>query len=111
MPAPDGPNTLAQALDRLNAANIELHDIGLRRPSLDEVFLALTAKDARDKPAAHGAPDGLGRTALGRRQLQRNDVTPAAEFQVGESRPVSGRHRSDHGSDAAPTPLGDRALP
>jgi ABC-2 type transport system ATP-binding protein len=43
MPAPDGPNTLVQVLWQLGAAEIELHDIGIRRPSLDEVFLALTA--------------------------------------------------------------------
>jgi ABC-2 type transport system ATP-binding protein len=43
MPAPDGPKTLAQALSRLEAANIELLDVALRRPSLDEVFLALTS--------------------------------------------------------------------
>ncbi len=51
MPAPDGPNTLVQALYRLNAANIELLDIALRRPSLDEVFLALTAQNNGDSPA------------------------------------------------------------
>lgn len=43
MPAPDGPNTLMEALNLLQAANIELVDIALRRPSLDEVFLALTS--------------------------------------------------------------------
>jgi len=48
MPAPDGPKTLIQALQRLSAANIELLDIGLRRPSLDEVFLALTKRNAND---------------------------------------------------------------
>ncbi|MBB2992927.1 ABC-2 type transport system ATP-binding protein [Mycolicibacterium iranicum] len=42
MPAPDGPNTLMQALHLLSEADIELMDIALRRPSLDEVFLALT---------------------------------------------------------------------
>jgi ABC-2 type transport system ATP-binding protein len=47
MPAPDGPATLARALARLDAANIELQDIALRRPSLDEVFLALTSVDGR----------------------------------------------------------------
>ena len=47
MPAPDGPATLVQALARLDAANIELLDIALRRPSLDEVFLALTADSVR----------------------------------------------------------------
>jgi ABC-2 type transport system ATP-binding protein len=44
MPAPNGPNTLLQAVGRLAAANIELLDIALRRPSLDEVFLALTTE-------------------------------------------------------------------
>jgi ABC-2 type transport system ATP-binding protein len=42
MPAPDGPGTLMQALHLLSEANIDLTDIALRRPSLDEVFLALT---------------------------------------------------------------------
>jgi ABC-2 type transport system ATP-binding protein len=43
IPAPDGPGTLSAALWRLNSANIELADITLRKPSLDDVFLALTA--------------------------------------------------------------------
>ena len=42
MPAPDGPTTLGAALVRLEAANIALADIALRRPSLDDVFLSLT---------------------------------------------------------------------
>ncbi|MGE2835902.1 ATP-binding cassette domain-containing protein [Mycobacterium sp. SMC-4] len=48
MPAPDGPRTLMQALHLLGDANIELMDIALRRPSLDEVFLALTGDHTRD---------------------------------------------------------------
>ncbi|PQP41726.1 ATP-binding cassette domain-containing protein [Mycolicibacterium austroafricanum] len=43
MPAPDGPNTLMEVLSLLQVANIDLVDIALRRPSLDEVFLALTS--------------------------------------------------------------------
>jgi ABC-2 type transport system ATP-binding protein len=54
MPAPDGPNTLVEALSRLNAVNIELTDIALRRPSLDDVFLALTAADSASRPAVNG---------------------------------------------------------
>ncbi len=42
IPAPDGAKTLAEALRRLDAADVELLDIALRRPSLDEVFLHLT---------------------------------------------------------------------
>ena len=42
VPAPDGAKTLAEALRRLDDANIDLVDIALRRPSLDDVFLSLT---------------------------------------------------------------------
>ncbi|BBY29235.1 ATP-binding cassette domain-containing protein [Mycolicibacterium sediminis] len=57
MPAPDGANTLAQALHRLNAAGIELSDIALRRPSLDEVFLSLTSGNTvRFPESAAGRP-------------------------------------------------------
>jgi ABC-2 type transport system ATP-binding protein len=42
MPAPDGANTLMEVLRRLGSANIELVDVALRRPSLDDVFFALT---------------------------------------------------------------------
>ncbi|WP_420038894.1 ATP-binding cassette domain-containing protein [Gordonia sp. MP11Mi] len=44
VPAPDGPQTLAEVIRRTEAAKIPLADIVLRRPSLDEVFLALTDK-------------------------------------------------------------------
>ncbi|WP_084478481.1 ATP-binding cassette domain-containing protein [Nocardia jejuensis] len=40
--APDGAGTLSEALRRLDSAGIKLADIGLRRPSLDDVFLSLT---------------------------------------------------------------------
>lgn len=42
IPAPNGPDTLAVALALLNKADIGLADISLRRPSLDDVFFALT---------------------------------------------------------------------
>ncbi|WP_137149077.1 ATP-binding cassette domain-containing protein [Mycolicibacterium sp. CR10] len=50
IPAPDGPSTLMQALHQLEKAEIDLLDIALRRPSLDEVFLALTAENKSDAP-------------------------------------------------------------
>ena len=59
MPAPDGPNTLMQALQQLKTANIELVDIALRRPSLDEVFLALTGDHTRDVAAPRVEADAL----------------------------------------------------
>lgn len=42
MPAPNGANSLIEALRRLDSAGIELVDVALRRPSLDDVFFALT---------------------------------------------------------------------
>ncbi len=42
VPAPDGAATLAEALRRLDSAGIDLADIALRRPSLDDVFLSIT---------------------------------------------------------------------
>ncbi|BBY77124.1 daunorubicin resistance protein DrrA family ABC transporter ATP-binding protein [Mycolicibacterium parafortuitum] len=55
MPAPDGPNTLMQALHLLSEAHIELSDIALRRPSLDEVFLALTGDHPAPKEESPGS--------------------------------------------------------
>jgi len=40
--APDGVATVAEVLRRLDAAGIRFADVALRRPSLDDVFFALT---------------------------------------------------------------------
>jgi ABC-2 type transport system ATP-binding protein len=50
IPAPGGPTTLMDAMWRLRAAEIDLVDVALRRPSLDDVFLALT-KDSVEATA------------------------------------------------------------
>lgn len=42
VPAPDGVAVLVEVLRRVEALGIELHDISLRKPSLDEVFLHLS---------------------------------------------------------------------
>ncbi|WP_083837350.1 ATP-binding cassette domain-containing protein [Gordonia effusa] len=42
VPAPDGANTLVEVVRRTTEARLELSDITMRRPSLDEVFLHLT---------------------------------------------------------------------
>ncbi|MFB8002103.1 ATP-binding cassette domain-containing protein [Nocardia sp. NPDC056000] len=46
LPAPDGAATLTEALARITGGGIELIDIALRRPSLDEVFIELTKPSA-----------------------------------------------------------------
>jgi ABC-2 type transport system ATP-binding protein len=61
LPAPDGARTLTVALHRLEAAGISPQDAALRKPTLDEVFLALTGHHAtagngnpHDRPGAAG---------------------------------------------------------
>jgi len=44
LPAPDGVATLQSVLGCLEAAGIVVAEIGVRRPSLDDVFLALTGE-------------------------------------------------------------------
>ncbi len=46
IPAPDGANTLVEAIRLIDHAGIALTDVGLRRPSLDDVFFTLTADPA-----------------------------------------------------------------
>jgi ABC-2 type transport system ATP-binding protein len=43
---------LTRAVRELDAAGVEVDDIGFRRPTLDEVFLALTGKPAGDEASA-----------------------------------------------------------
>ncbi|HUX70810.1 MAG TPA: ATP-binding cassette domain-containing protein [Cellulomonadaceae bacterium] len=42
MPVSGGARVLTDALRRLDAAEIDIDDVGLRRPTLDDVFLTLT---------------------------------------------------------------------
>jgi ABC-2 type transport system ATP-binding protein len=77
MPAPEGPNTLLEALYHLNAANIELADIALRRPSLDEVFFALTSENSGDTSAIGVEAEKPKHTSGGRHRLERNGDTSA----------------------------------
>ena len=49
VPAPNGSRTLAEVIRRLDAAKLDAADVSLRRPTLDDVFLALTGKKAEEK--------------------------------------------------------------
>ena len=53
MPAPDGTKTLIEAARRIDEASIDLADIALRRPSLDDVFLSLTADPSEARALSH----------------------------------------------------------
>jgi ABC-2 type transport system ATP-binding protein len=82
IPAPGGVNTLVEALTRLNSATIDLADIALRKPSLDDVFLSLTT-DSSERLVAD-------KFAVAAQQLASSGSTP--------SRNGERRRRSDRGS-------------
>ena len=46
VPVTGGPAVLMDGLRRLDAAGIGLDDVGLRRPTLGDVFLTLTGHEA-----------------------------------------------------------------
>ncbi|HVA59256.1 MAG TPA: ATP-binding cassette domain-containing protein [Mycobacteriales bacterium] len=57
IPAKVGARSLVDAARRLDDAGIELDDLALRRPSLDDVFLALTGHAATTGDAEAAPPD------------------------------------------------------
>jgi ABC-2 type transport system ATP-binding protein len=48
----EGPRALESALAELNAGGVRMHDAGMRRPTLDDVFLRLTGHLAEPEPEA-----------------------------------------------------------
>jgi ABC-2 type transport system ATP-binding protein len=69
LPVHHGAGTLAEVVRRIDAAGIEVAELSLHRPSLDDVFLSLTGRRAADEPATgDGANAG---TAPGRRRFGR----------------------------------------
>jgi ABC-2 type transport system ATP-binding protein len=49
VPAPGGSSSLVDVIRTLDGAGIRIADIGLRRPTLDDVFLTLTGHEAEQK--------------------------------------------------------------
>jgi ABC-2 type transport system ATP-binding protein len=54
-PVTGGGSTLVEALRRLDAEGVQVLDVGLRRPTLDDVFLSLTGH-AAENGSAPGSP-------------------------------------------------------
>ncbi len=56
VPAPDGVATLTEVLRRVNDIGVELNDVSLRKPSLDEVFFKLTGAAPAATSSTGAAP-------------------------------------------------------
>ena len=66
LPAPDGSQTLVKVVRRLDEAGIAAQDLALHKPTLDDVFLALTGRGASEAEAEREATKRPGRR--GRRE-------------------------------------------
>lgn len=55
VPAGEGTGLLLEAGHRLQEAGIALDDLGIRRPSLDEVFLSLTGAPVQERTGSQNA--------------------------------------------------------
>ncbi|MEI8081632.1 MAG: ATP-binding cassette domain-containing protein [Actinomycetes bacterium] len=68
VPVTGGSTVLVSVVRALDAAGVELDDLALRRPTLDDVFLALTGRTAEDERASENAAgaSGSGRKRRGR---------------------------------------------
>ena len=58
MPVSGGVDVLREALDRLRESGTKVDDAGLRRPTLDDVFLTLTGRPTAEQDDAAAAPAG-----------------------------------------------------
>lgn len=79
LPAPEGVTTLRSVLDQLDRAGVRVDDIGIRHPSLDDVFLAHTGKvnEGNGKPTPLGE---LRRPSEGAVADGQNPFTPAGKL-------------------------------
>ena len=62
-----GSDALIEVVRSLDAAGVEVRGLALRRPSLDDVFLALTghAAEEEDQPTGRRRGPGKGRESRG----------------------------------------------
>jgi ABC-2 type transport system ATP-binding protein len=65
MPVSGGVDVLREALDRLRDTGATVDDAGLRRPTLDDVFLTLTGRSAEDDATEQATAEPAGKRVAG----------------------------------------------
>ncbi|WP_280262804.1 ATP-binding cassette domain-containing protein [Nocardia wallacei] len=58
VPVSEGSQALVNAIGKLAEHQVRIHDVGLRRPSLDDVFLTLTGHEAEELVSENGSANG-----------------------------------------------------
>ncbi|WUH99162.1 ATP-binding cassette domain-containing protein [Spirillospora sp. NBC_00431] len=79
VPVTDGPEALRQVLGRLAGTGVRVRDAALRRPTLDDVYLTLTGRQA-SSPAPQAETDP--RTGAGSQAGPGSDADPRAREAV-----------------------------
>ncbi|MFE6834663.1 ATP-binding cassette domain-containing protein [Streptomyces sp. NPDC057705] len=70
VPVSGGAKLLAEVIRELDGRGIEIDDIGLRRPTLDDVFISLTGH-AAEQAGADESGDGAGPEVKGRKAARK----------------------------------------
>jgi ABC-2 type transport system ATP-binding protein len=70
---------LRRLLERLDEAKVQVADVGLRRPTLDDVFLSLTGHVAEEAPSSEDADGDSGSGAGSRGRRSRKDESRVKE--------------------------------
>jgi ABC-2 type transport system ATP-binding protein len=70
-PVTGGVDVLKQVLQRFAQQNVDVYDVGVRRPTLDDVFLSLTGHVAEEAPETNGDSDTSKR---GRRNAREKEA-------------------------------------
>jgi len=93
VPVVGGAKLLAEVIRDLDTGGIEIDDIGLRRPTLDDVFIALTGHAAEEAEGNGDGDGGEGGFLLvtGCRSAQMLDRGDEAKTAFGEGLHVPGR--------------------
>ncbi|MET7769276.1 ATP-binding cassette domain-containing protein [Nocardia sp. NPDC005366] len=65
VPVSNGSQALVDAIGLLATNDVKIHDVALRRPSLDDVFLTLTGHEA-DESISHASVDSIDGSGGGR---------------------------------------------
>jgi len=74
VPVAGGPDILPEAIKRLEADSVQALDIGLRRPTMDDVFLSLTGHAAEDEPPSDDTTGDKAQSAkAGRKKAGRKE--------------------------------------
>ncbi|MFE5900495.1 ATP-binding cassette domain-containing protein [Streptomyces sp. NPDC056488] len=83
VPVTGGAKLLAEVIRDLDAVGVEIDDIGLRRPTLDDVFISLTGHAAEQEEEEGDAPDEQGGRSRRHRGKAAKDAETAEDAKEG----------------------------